>query len=330
MITVSDVIGAYFFRATKQTKIKNHPKQASNNSQFQPLVGIAYKVSSICLFVVMMISIKFLQDDVPIGQVIFARSLLGMFAVVLVYYIRGQLASSFVIRSVRTHTVWSVSAASAMGMWFVCITLIPLPEATAIGFIMPLLVVALAYFILKEKIRIIRWVAILSGLTGVGIIVWPRLGVGADYSSTASIGAALALSSALCWAFAQIALRRLTKTETSGSAVLSFSVTTMIMSLFSLPFGWVSPSVSEWGLIAICGIAGGFGQLCVAESLRFAEASALAPFEYLAFPVASIAAIFFFGEYPDANIWWGLPLIVAGGLLVIYREHQLSKRQKAD
>lgn len=274
----------------------------------------------------MMIAIKFLKDDVPIGQIIFSRSLLGMMAVVLVYYLRGQLAGSFVIKSVRAHAVWSIAAAMAMGMWFVSITMIPLPEATAIGFVMPLLVVALAFFILGERIRIIRWVAILSGLTGVGIIVWPSLGVGADYGSIASIGAALALAASFCWAFAQICLRRLTKTETSGSAVLSFSATTMILSLASLPFGWASPSLSEWALIGVCGIAGGFGQLCVAESLRFAEASALAPFEYLAFPVASIAAIFFFGEYPDANIWWGLPLVVAGGLLVIYREHQLRKR----
>lgn len=275
-----------------------------------------------------MIAIKFMQDRIPVGQIIFARSLLGMMAVALTYFLMGKFKGKFTVRSPRAHLTWSISAATAMAMWFVCITLIPLPEATAIGFIMPLLVVALAYFILGETIRIVRWLAILSGLTGVGIIVWPSLGVGADYSSTASIGAALALGASLCWAFAQITLRRLTKTETSGSAVLSFSITTMLLSLLSLPLGWAVPTAYDWALIALCGIAGGFGQLCVAESLRFAEASTLAPFEYLAFPLASLAAIFFFAEYPNANIWWGLPLVVAGGLLVIYREHQLEKRKQ--
>lgn len=276
----------------------------------------------------MMISIKFMHNKVPIGQIIFSRSLLGIFAVALVYYLRGELSGCFVVQSPRAHLPWALFASTAMATWFVCITMIPLPEATAIGFIMPLLVVALAVFILNEKIRIVRWVAILSGLTGVGIIVWPRLGVGADHSSMSSIGAALALGAALCWATAQIYLRRLTRTETSGSAVLSFSLATMALSLFSLPLGWVVPTAVDWGLIAICGIAGGFGQLCVAESLRFAEASVLAPFEYLAFPVASIAAIFLFDEYPDSNIWWGLPFVIAGGLLVIYREHQLGKIAK--
>ncbi len=273
----------------------------------------------------MMIAIKFMHDKVPIGQIIFSRSLLGIFAVALVYYLRGELTGRFVVKSPRAHLPWALFASTAMGTWFVCLTMIPLPEATAIGFIMPLLVVALAVIILNEKIRIVRWVAILSGLTGVGIIVWPRLGVGADYSSISSIGAALALGAALCWAIAQIYLRRLTKTETSGSAVLSFSLATMALSLFSLPLGWVVPTAADWGLIAICGIAGGFGQLCVAESLRFAEASVVAPFEYLAFPIASIAAILLFDEYPDSNIWWGLPFVIAGGLLVIYREHQLGK-----
>ena len=276
----------------------------------------------------MMVTIKFMQEQVPIGQIIFARSLLGMIAVALVYHLRGQFRGRFTVQSPRAHLTWSLSAATAMAMWFVCITLIPLPEATAISFIMPMLLAALAFFILGETIRIVRWLAILAGLTGVAIIAWPSLGIGADYGSNASIGAALALGASLCWAFAQITLRRLTKTETSGSAVLSFSITTMLLSLISLPMGWVVPSAYEWGLIAICGIAGGFGQLCVAESLRFAEASTLAPFEYLAFPLASLAAIFFFAEYPNANIWWGLPLVVAGGLLVIFREHQAGKQEQ--
>lgn len=274
----------------------------------------------------MMIAIKLLQDDVPIGEIIFARSLLGMIAVAGVYQLRGQFQGRFVIKSARAHSFWALSAASAMAMWFICITLIPLPEATAIGFAMPLLVVAMAFVILGERVRVVRWIAILTGLAGVCIIVWPRLGVGASYGSASAVGAALALGAAVFWALAQTLLRRLTRTETSGSAVLSFSIATMLLSLFSIPLGWTVPSAGQWGLILMCGVAGGFGQLCVAESLRFAEASALAPFEYLAFPVASVAAIVFFGEYPDTNVWLGLPLVVAGGLLVIFREHQLSKK----
>ncbi len=274
----------------------------------------------------MMIAIKLLHNDIPIGEVIFARSLLGIAAVIGVYKLRGQFAGRFVIGSVRAHSYWAFSAATAMVMWFICITLIPLPEATAIGFVMPLLVVAMAFFILGETVRVVRWIAILTGLAGVCIIVWPRLGVGANYGSASAIGAALALGAALFWALAQVLLRRLTQTETSGSAVLSFSIATMLISLLSLPFGWALPTASQWGLILLCGVAGGFGQLCIAESLRFAEASALAPFEYLAFPIASLAAIVFFDEFPDAHIWYGLPLVVAGGLLVIFREHQLSKK----
>lgn len=276
----------------------------------------------------MMIAIKLLQNDIPIGEVIFTRALLGMMAVAGVYKLRGQFAGRFVIRSVRAHSYWALSAAMAMVMWFICITLIPLPDATAIGFVMPLLVVAMAFFILGETVRIVRWIAILTGLAGVSIIVWPSLGAGANYSSASAIGAALALTAAFFWALAQALLRRLTQTETSGSAVLSFSIATMLISLLSLPFGWSMPTGSQWGLILLCGVAGGFGQLCIAESLRFAEASALAPFEYLAFPIASLAAIAFFGEYPDKHIWYGLPLVVAGGLLVIFREHQLAKRAK--
>ena len=111
------------------------------------------------------------------------------------------------IKSIPAHLPWALSAALAMGMWFTAVTLIPLPEATAIGFVMPLLVVAFAWLLLGEQIRLIRSVAIAFGLVGVAIIIWPRLGLGADHSSTAAIGAILSLSSAVAWAWAQVELR---------------------------------------------------------------------------------------------------------------------------
>ncbi|OED34809.1 hypothetical protein AB833_31880 [Chromatiales bacterium (ex Bugula neritina AB1)] len=280
------------------------------------------------MFVLMMVAIKLLHESVPVGEIIFTRSILGLVAVCLSYQLMGQFSGNFKIRSAQSHLPWALSAAMAMAMWFVGITLIPLPEATAISFVMPLFVVALAYFILGETIRIVRWVAVAIGITGVGIIIWPSLGAGADYTSASAAGAALSLGASLCWAYAQISLRRLSKKETSGSAVVSFSIATMVLSLFSLPLGWVVPTSGEWGLIALCGISGGFGQLCVAQSLRYTEASALAPFEYLVFPVSSIAAILLFNEYPDNNIWLGLPFVIFGGLLVIYREHQLSRKNQ--
>ena len=298
----------------------------------KPLLGIGCKVSSITLFVVMMVTIKLMHPDVPIGQIVFIRAIIGLATIHLLYQLRDKLtgksqSSTMAIRSPTAHLPWALSAALAMGMWFTAITLIPLPEATAIGFVMPLLVVAFAWLILGEQIRLIRSVAIVLGLVGVAIIIWPRLGLGADRSSAAAIGAMLSLSASVAWAWAQIKLRVLSRTETSGSAVVSFSVATMILSLLTLPLGWVIPDYTEWVWLLICGIAGGLGQLAAAEALRFTAPSTLAPFEYLSFPIASIAAITLFSEHPDANIWWGLPFVVAGGLLVIVREYQLGKRQ---
>lgn len=304
------------------------------------MLGISLKVSSIALLVSMMVTIKLVQNQVPIGQIIFIRSIVGVVTVYFFYLLfnlalnsTGQRQSRFKIRSYRSHLPWALCAASAMTMWFIAITIIPLPEATAIGFVMPLLVVAFAWAILGEKIKLVRSIAIASGLVGVTIIVWPRLGVGADYSSTAAIGALLSLCSATLWALAQIFLRRLSKTETGGSAVISFSVATMLMGVLSLPLGWLMPELQwttpdtiGWFWLLLCGIAGGLGQLSTAESLRFATPATLAPFEYLAFPFASIAAITIFGEHPDKNIWWGLPFVIAGGLLVIFREYQLKHR----
>ena len=272
----------------------------------------------------MMAMVKILDERVPLGQTIFFRALIGLSAVFLVYYLRGEFRQTFTIVSVRRHTGWALSCACAMMLWFTALTLIPLPEATAIGFVVPLITVALAWLVLGERVRVFRWIAVLVGLLGVAIIIWPRIGVGADYGSSAALGAMVALCSASLWALAQIFLRRLTTTESSGSAVLSFSVATMVLGLASLLWGWVNPAAVEWLAIAVCGLAGGFGQLCIAQSLRYGEASTMAPFEYLTFPVASVVGIVVFNEYPDHSVWLGLPLVVAAGLFVIYRERQLN------
>jgi len=309
---------------TVGASVSAHLINRANN--LRPLLGIGYKVASVFLFVIMMAMVKILDGRVPLGQTIFFRALIGLGAVFLVYYLRGEFRQTFTILSVRKHIRWAVSCACAMMLWFTALTLIPLPEATAIGFVVPLITVALAWLVLGEQVRVFRWMAVLVGLLGVGIIIWPRLGAGADYGSNAALGAMVALCSATLWALAQIFLRKLTKTESSGSAVLSFSVATMGLGLVSVFWGWVNPSLLDWLAIAACGLAGGFGQLCIAQSLRYGEASTMAPFEYLTFPVASIVGVVFFTEYPDDSVWSGLPLVVAAGLFVIYRERQLNAK----
>ncbi len=282
----------------------------------------------------MMISLKFATLTIPVGQIIFVRAIIGVAAIAIFYRLqRRARAGSLRVGSIKNHLPWAISSATAMTMWFVALTLIPLPEATAIGFIVPLLVVAFAWAFLGEQIRLVRTAAIASGLVGVSIIIWPRLGVGADYESAPALGAALSLAAAICWAYAQICLRILSKTESSASAVTSFSVATMIIGLFTLPLSrlmpdisWILPDTTGWLLLMLCGVTGGLGQLATAESLRFATPATLAPLEYLAFPIASIAAVVFFDEHPDSNIWIGLPFVIAGGLLVIMREYQLKHR----
>ena len=136
-----------------------------SETNLRPLFGIGLKVTSISLFVTMMVAIKLVHDYVPIGQIIFTRAIIGVATVYLFYQLnnRSGVKDRLKIISYRAHVPWALSAASAMTMWFIAITLIPLPEATAIGFVMPLLVVAFAWALLGETIRIVRSLAIASG-----------------------------------------------------------------------------------------------------------------------------------------------------------------------
>ncbi|RUV77754.1 EamA/RhaT family transporter, partial [Mesorhizobium sp. M1A.F.Ca.IN.020.32.1.1] len=117
---------------------------------------------------------------------------------------------------------------------------LPLPEAIAIGYAMPLLAVIFAAIFLRETVRLYRWSAVIIGLTGVLIITWPRLTLfhNGDFGSSEALGAAAVLASAALGAMAMVLVRKLVKVERTHTIVLYFSLSASVFSLATLPFGW--------------------------------------------------------------------------------------------
>ena len=201
--------------------------------------------------------------------------------------------------------------------------ILPLPEVTAIGYATPIFNVILAAIFLGERFRLIRLSAVLLGLVGVMIVMWPRLSV-ADLSNAATLGSLMVLGASILRALVQIFLRDMVKTEHTSAIVFWFMATAAVMSLVTIPFGWVWPDGWSAFLLVSAGVIGGVAQILVTSSYRFGAASMLAPFDYTSMIFAVLIGWVIFSEYPTTVMLIGSLLVIAGGAMIIWRERQLG------
>ncbi|GFE49639.1 transporter RarD family, DMT superfamily protein [Roseobacter cerasinus] len=307
---------------------------AQDLTEHRPGRAIALKLCAVFLFMVMAAIIKGVSGAVPPGQAVFFRSLFAIPIIALWLAQRGQLRDGLIPSNLMGHVWRGVFGTSAMALTFAGLGLLPLPEVTAIGYATPLFAVIFAAMFLGERIRLIRISAVTLGLVGVMIVIAPRLSVGADdISRAATIGAGMVLTAAILRALVQIHVRRLVQTDHTAAIVFYFSATASGLALLSAPIGWVidhpafvwvwpERAVVLWLITA--GLIGGVAQIMVTSSYRFGSASMLAPFDYASMIFAGIIGYVAFNEVPTGPIILGASLVIAGGILIIWREQQLG------
>jgi drug/metabolite transporter (DMT)-like permease len=295
-----------------------------------PLKAIGLKLISALLFAAMSALVRQLGDVAPVGQMVFFRSAFAILPVVLVYAIRGELSSA--VRTGRPLGQLGRGLLSVCGMFtnFSSLTRLPLADATAISFASPLVTVALAAIILKERVRVYRWSAVAVGFAGVIVMLIPHFDFGryaGIAGATAGAGALFAIISAVCNAGTVIQTRRLTQSETTSSIVFYFSLVCAIAGALTLPFAWHSPTARELAALIALGILGGFAHILLTESYRYAAASVVAPFDYSSMLWALLLGYWLFGELPESLVYLGAAIVAGAGLFVIWRERQLGLKR---
>jgi drug/metabolite transporter (DMT)-like permease len=291
----------------------------------RPLRGIAFKLASVLVFIVMASLIKATAQHVPSGQAVFFRSFFAMPVIVVWLIWRQELATGLRANAPLGHVWRGVVGTLAMGLGFAGLGYLPLPEVTAIGYAAPLLTVIFAAMFLGEEVRLFRISAVVLGMIGVLIVLAPRLSITPDAAGTAeALGAMLVLGGAVFAALAQVFVRKLVNTEKTAAIVFYFSLTATVLSLITLPFGWVWPTPGEAALLVLAGLLGGLGQILLTSSYREADASLVAPFDYASMLFALGIGYFVFAEVPTWTMLGGAALIVTAGILIIWRERQLG------
>jgi drug/metabolite transporter (DMT)-like permease len=290
-----------------------------------PLLGITFKLVSALAFTLMSAGIKAVAARYPTGQIVFCRSFFALIPLIIWLAWRSEFPSALKTRNLRGHLKRGVIGSTGMFLGFAALGFLPLPDAVALGYAGPLIVVVLAVVILKERVRIYRWTAVTIGFLGVLLMLAPYLGGGSlGFSGGPAIGAALALGGAFCSAFASIEVRLLTSTERTGAIVFYFMVMTALLGLSTSVLGWNMPNWQDAALLFTIGILGGFGQILIVQAYRYGDASLIAPFEYSTMLWAVAIGWFMFGDWPAMSVFIGSAIVIASGIYVILREQQLG------
>ena len=293
--------------------------------------GIALKVASTFVFTLMLVCVKAVADTVPPGQIVFSRSFFALAPIVGMLLWQGQLRGSLRTGRPGLHVSRGAVGLASMALNFASLGYLPLPENMAIGYAAPLIIVGLAALMLGERIRLFRWTAVCIGFAGILVILWPRFTLlgGGLVRDLALFGAILALIGAFFSAFAAIFVRTMTKTEPTGTIVLYFALSSSALSLvISLPFGWVVPNGTDAVLLVLTGLLGGVGQILMTSAYRNAPAATVASFEYVSMLWGVAFGYLLFNEAPTRNVLVGGAIVVAAGIIIIFRERALGLQRK--
>lgn len=291
------------------------------------MLGIALKIMSVMVFVGMSAVIKG-AEGVPLGQVVFYRSFFALIPILILLAFQGEFINGFKTSRPLAHITRGLFGVAGMFLIFFALTRLPLPEATTINYATPLFIVIFSAVFLREKIRFFRWCAVVMGLAGVIIIMWPRLSIfSGDLGNIGpqTEGALAAFTACMTSAAAMLTVRNLVRTESSATIVIYFSLVCAAGGLLASPiFGWASLSLEMTLTLIGAGVLGGIGQILVTESYRHAEITTVAPFEYSSMIVSIIIGFVVFSEIPTIEMLIGGTIVTAAGIFIIYREKQLG------
>ena len=290
----------------------------------KPLRGIILRILSGVLIAGMYVCVKAVSNDIPLGEIVFFRSFFAIIPLILFLCLRNEFPHGLATKRPFDHFLRASLGALSLFASFAALARLGVAEAILIAQLSPMLTAIGAVFLLSERITVWRVAGLVLGFSGVVLLVWPELGGGA-IERVRLIGISLGLASAVLSALSLIMVRSLSSTENPGAIALYFVLASMVASLFTLPWGWIVPEGVTLLLLIGAGLFGGVAHIAMTLSFRYAEASRLAPFEYIAFLWPLLADLFIF-KLPLLTSFLLAATLVFAGAGVAAMEGRAGKR----
>lgn len=305
----------------------------------RPVLGISFIVLAMVAISVNDMLIKQLSGGYPLHQLVFVRSIIGIFFTAIMLHFEGGWRE-LKTKNPGLHALRGIIIVISNMTFFTALAVITLAEATALFFVAPLFITLLAIPILGEKVGPMRLGAVLVGFVGIMIMVQPW---SAGSERTASIGVLLLpVIAAITYALNQVLTRKLgVASKASAMAIYIQGMFIIVSSLFYLVAGdgryavgleseslqfllreWIWPAHGDLWLFIALGLASAVIGYTISQAYRMADAATVSPFEYTGLPLAIFWGWLLWGEFPSPTVMLGIILIVGAGLFVFWRERQ--------
>lgn len=296
----------------------------------RPFAALGLRLIAVATLATLSMLVKLANErGASLTELVFWRQLITMICLGLLLAAIGRLGD-LKTKRMKAHGVRAVMG--IIGMFFVygAVVLLPLAEASAIGFTAPFFAVIIAVVLFKERVGKYRWGAVVLGFAGVLVLTQPGFGIGQS-ADIDPVGAIVALVAAFLVALISFQLQDLNKTESPWSIVFWFTLFTTPVLALALPFVFVAHSLETWAIIGAMSLCGAVAQLLLTASLRFGSAGVILLMDYTGLLWATYYGWSVFDTSPSTNLWIGAPLIVGAGALIAWRERTLAKlRQSAE
>ncbi len=280
-------------------------------------LGFFYMFISVCAFSLMDVLVKW-SDAYPVGQVLFFRGFCGIIPILFLIP-RDRFLNFYKTTRPLLHFKRCLSGLIALVAIFIALRNLPLATVVSITFAAPIFTTIFSIFLLKEKVGVYRWLAVLVGFVGIIVITEPGFS-SLNFYYIYPIIFCLGLS------YVAIAIRKLSTTEPVWLISFFFSFSIAILGLLSFFQGWVMPNFLDLFLLSMVGILGGLANLWLSQSYKYSEVSLVTPLKYLALVFAIIFGYFIWSEVPTMKTLVGALLVILSSFIIFRREMTLKNR----
>ena len=283
------------------------------------LRGIALIMFAVAIFATMDTTAKYLSRYYPMPGIVWSRYAGNLVLLVALLGVTGRWR---LMRTARPgiQVLRGILLGSATMLFFLSLVKLPIADATAIGFVMPLFIALLAVPMLKERMDAPRMIAILAGLAGALIIVRPGASVFTPY-------ALLPLAMAVVNSLYHILTRRIAGLEPPMTSLFYGALVGAVMFSPVVPFQFQAPDTAfHWLLLGMLGVLATIGHLALIRAYDCAPATVLAPYQYSILVWVMLYGYLIFGDFPDRWSIVGMAIIVAAGLYLANRQRLTMRR----
>jgi drug/metabolite transporter (DMT)-like permease len=259
------------------------------------------------LMLVMAVAGRETARQLNVFQIIEVRSVLGFFLLYPMIRAQGGFARLKTAR-LPQHIARSLIQYGAQLGWFFALSLIPIGQVVAIEFTMPIWTAILAAAFLGERMTIWKIAAIVLGIVGVIAIVRPATG-------EVDPGQLIALGAAVGFGVSMALVKSLTRTESALAIIFWMLMVQAAAGFFPTLYFWVWPSAHAWGWLVVIAVCGTFSHYCLANAMRYADATVVVPMDFLRVPLTATAGWLIYSERLDMFTVLGAALILTGNLL---------------